>query len=197
MLSTLPMACANEADTAKPNANDPFRYVPDDWHKEPGLSPTPQTIGAFQVPTLKPTTLLPAEHGTAVSAAKDPPDDVSEIDNEPDMRLAWDAWHKRVAGAISDRCIFMSKAAFKHSQPLVAVVSYTVTRDHHILNVKVQQKTPNLLYKVLIYQVIRSFDGDASVLEFPRGSRRAFVQKLATFTQNYEERAPYRMHESD
>jgi hypothetical protein len=110
--------------------------------------------------------------------------------NDPDsgnpaMQLAWDAWHRRVAEAIYTRYNFFAKAAFHNSQPLLCQVSYVVTRDGHITQMNMAQKSNNVLYNVLVFQAVKSLDGDQMLLQFPPGSRRQFVQKYGTFAQNY------------
>lgn len=106
-------------------------------------------------------------------------------DMSPDMQLAWDMWHKRVAGAIYTRFNFLAKLAFRHSPPLLCQVGYDVTRDGHIQNIQVQQKSPNVLFNVVVFQTVKSLDGDVALLQFPPGSKRTFVPKVGTFTQNY------------
>jgi hypothetical protein len=113
------------------------------------------------------------------------PLDPNDPDSWPDMQLAWDQWHARVARAIYDRYNFFAKAAFRQSPPLKAVVSYVVTRDGHIINMNMQERSPNILYNVVVYQVIKSLDGDMNLLAFPNGSRRMMVPKAGTFSQNY------------
>jgi hypothetical protein len=102
-----------------------------------------------------------------------------------DMKLLWDIWHRHVAETIFQRFNFFAKAAFKHSPPLLANVTYVVTRDGRITNMNMQQKSSNVLFNVLVYQSIKSLDGDLSVLAFPQGSRRQFVNQSGNFTQNY------------
>jgi hypothetical protein len=106
-------------------------------------------------------------------------------DSSPDMQLAWDMWHKRVAAAIFERFNFFARAAFRHSPPLLSHVSYVVTRDGHIQNLQMGQKSNNVLFNVLVFQTVKSLDGDMNLLQFPQGSRRQVVQKYGTFTQNY------------
>lgn len=106
-------------------------------------------------------------------------------DQSPEMQLAWDMWHKRVAQSIFERFNFFAKAAFRRSPPLMAKVSYTVTRDGHIINMNMPQKSTNVLFNVLVFQSIKSLDGDLSILQFPEGSRRMYVPKVGNFTQNY------------
>ncbi len=109
----------------------------------------------------------------------------NDPDSSPDMQLAWDAWHKRVAATIFERFNFFARAAFRHSPPLLSNLGYVVTRDGHITNLQMSQKSNNVLFNVLVYQSVKSLEGDLSVLQFPQGSRRQFVQKWGTFTQNY------------
>ena len=109
----------------------------------------------------------------------------NDPDSSPDMQLAWDMWHKRVAATIFERFNFFSKAAFRHSPPLMAKISYAVTRDGQIVNMNMVQKSTNVLFNVLVFQSVKSLNGDMSVLTFPQGSRRMGVQKFGTFTQNY------------
>ena len=109
----------------------------------------------------------------------------NDPDSSPDMQLAWDMWHKRVAATIFERFNFFAKAAFRHSPPLMAKISYAVTRDGQIVNMNMQQKSTNVLFNVLVFQSVKSLNGDMNVLPFPQGSRRMAVQKMGTFTQNY------------
>lgn len=109
----------------------------------------------------------------------------NDPDCTPDMLLAWDIWHHRVAEAIYQRFNFLAKLGFKHSPALLCQVSYVVTRDGQINNVQVQQNSPNILFNMIVVQTIKSLNGDVNLLTFPQGSRRMFVPKLGTFTQNY------------
>ncbi len=109
----------------------------------------------------------------------------NDPDSSPDMQLAWDMWHKRVAQCIFERFNFFAKAAFRRSPPLMAKLSYVVTRDGHITNINMPQKGSNVLFNVLVFQSVKSLDGDMSMLTFPEGSRRMYVPKTGTFTQNY------------
>ncbi|MBX9688842.1 MAG: hypothetical protein K2X27_19190 [Candidatus Obscuribacterales bacterium] len=106
-------------------------------------------------------------------------------DSSPEMQLAWDMWHKRVAEAIYTRFNFLAKLGFRHSPPLLCQVAYVVTRDGHIQNIQVQQKSTNVLFNVIVFQTVKSLDGDINLLQYPPGSRRQFVPKVGTFTQNY------------
>lgn len=119
-----------------------------------------------------------------------PQQQMVQQNNDPDgnnaqMQLQWDMWHKRVAEAIYTRFNFFAKAAFQHSGPMLCQLKYVVTRDGHIQAMEMQQKSPNVLYNVLVFQAVKSLDGDMQLLQFPQGSRRQFVQKFGTFAQNY------------
>jgi len=107
-------------------------------------------------------------------------------DSSPEMQLAWDEWHKRVAGAIYQRYSTLSNAAFHSTgRPLMAVVDYVVTRDGRICNAHLIQASGNPVYNTLILGVVNSISGDMSILSFPPGSRRMMVEKSGTFSQNY------------
>jgi hypothetical protein len=116
----------------------------------------------------------------------------NDPDSSPDMQLAWDMWHKRVAQCIFERFNFFAKAAFRHSPPIMAKLTYTVTRDGHIMNINMPQKSTNILFNVLVFQSVKSLDGDMSILAFPEGSRRMMVPKSGVFTQNYGNQAGFR-----
>ena len=106
-------------------------------------------------------------------------------DMAPDMQLAWDAWHKRVAAAVYQRYSVLSSSTLVRSgRPLQASASYVVTRDGRIINAQLLVPSSNLIYNMLILGVINSISGDLSVLAFPPGSHRLMVEKTGTFLQN-------------
>jgi hypothetical protein len=105
-------------------------------------------------------------------------------DNTPEMQLLWDAWHKRVAGEIFTRFNLFAKAAFRFSPPLVAVVTYRVSRDGRVDNVQLARTSKNLFFNLLITQVVKSMNGNTALLQYPPGSRRQVVEKVGTFSQN-------------
>jgi hypothetical protein len=74
----------------------------------------------------------------------------------------------------------------------MAKLTYTVTRDGHIMNINMPQKSTNILFNVLVFQSVKSLDGDMSILAFPEGSRRMMVPKSGVFTQNYGNQAGFR-----
>lgn len=116
----------------------------------------------------------------------------NDPDSSPDMQLAWDMWHKRVAQCIFERFNFFAKAAFRHSPPIMAKLTYTVTRDGQIINLNMPQKSTNVLFNVLVFQSVKSLNGDMSILAFPQGSRRMYVPKSGVFTQNYGNQAGFK-----
>ncbi|MBY0360057.1 MAG: hypothetical protein K2W82_18795 [Candidatus Obscuribacterales bacterium] len=120
----------------------------------------------------------PLQQGRPVIDPQDP-------DSTPEMQLLWDAWHKQVAEAIYARFNFLAKVAFRHSPPLLCRISYVVTRDGHIQNPQIQEKSANILFNVIVFQTVKSLDGDVNLLQFPPGSKRMMVPKNGTFTQNY------------
>jgi hypothetical protein len=120
----------------------------------------------------------PAGLQASVSENNDP-------DSSPELQLAWDAWHKRIAAAIFQRFDFFAHSAFKYSPPLMARIGYVVTSTGHIQNLNVVQHSSNPMFDLLITQCVKSLDGDSQLLKFPAGSRRMSVEKFGTFTQNY------------
>jgi hypothetical protein len=137
------------------------------------------------VPDLQPqsTPVLPPAVNTPQLANVEA--DQADPDNSPDMQLAWDQWHRRVANAVFERYNTMAQMAFKYSRPLGVYVTYAVTRDGQITNVQLQRKSPNVAYNTLIILVIKSLSGQKALLQFPEGSKRFSVDKGGTFTQNY------------
>ncbi len=60
-----------------------------------------------------------------------------------------------------------------------------MTRDGKITNVRMSQKSPNIMYNTVVMMAIQSLNGNAAVLQFPDNSRRMTVEKQGQFTQNY------------
>jgi hypothetical protein len=110
---------------------------------------------------------------------------VKTIDDTPAMQLAWDTWHKNLAENIFKQFDFFASQEFADSDPLATQISYQVTRDSRIINVRVVNPSTNPRFDNLIVEVIKSFSGNTGLLTFPAGSKRAVVEKKATFTQNY------------
>ncbi len=97
--------------------------------------------------------------------------------NDPDsgnpaMQLAWVAWRHRLRTAIYIRYTAFARAAFHHSPPLHCSATFTVTKDGHIEDLRMETKSANVLYNVLVLQAIKSVSGDQTTLQFPPGSKR-------------------------
>jgi len=105
-------------------------------------------------------------------------------DNSAQMKLLWDAWHKRVAETIYSRFNQSAQTFFKRSQPLSCQVSYMVARDGRVGQVRVLQPSSNPIYDTMLVTVIKSIQHNP-VLEYPPNSQRQFVEKSGTFTWNY------------
>lgn len=104
-------------------------------------------------------------------------------DNSPEMQLAWDLWHKRVAETVFTRWNSVANKLFAHSGPLRAGFTYVVTRDGRIKDLRIV-KSPNPMFNSIAIQAIKSMDGDRELLKFPDGSRRMMVAKQASFSIN-------------
>ena len=122
----------------------------------------------------------PQQAGTQTTGNPNDPDANSQA-----LQLAWDQWHHNVAQAVYQRYTSFSNMAFTHSPPLSVSVSYTVTRDCQVQNIRLTQKSPNFLFNTLILTVVKSLNGDTGLLTFPQGSRRMSVDKAGTFSVNY------------
>ncbi len=193
----------------KQNNNDPFSGTDEDGElldapkykseapRKPPKAQRPFNLQADQGgnpynPAAQPPVQAPVEMGgepdnvpMQANQSMPPAFNPNDPDSSPDMQLAWDMWHKRVAQCIFERFNFFAKAAFSRSPPLMSKLSYVVTRDAHITNINMPQKGSNVLFNVLVFQSVKSLDGDMSILQFPEGSRRMYVPKTGTFTQNY------------
>ncbi len=98
------------------------------------------------------------------------------------MQLAWDAWHRRVAGDIYSRFASYVNTVFKGMPGLALRASYVVTRDGRIQNIRLVQRSANPMFNAMVVNVIKSINGDINLLRFPEGSRRVAVEKFGTFT---------------
>jgi hypothetical protein len=128
--------------------------------------------------------------GLDESAGGVPPFQVSattnaDPDNTPELQLAWDQWHRRVAAAIYGKFNALAQMAFKYSHPLACYITYTVTRDGQVINAQLQQKSNNVAFNAMVIVVVNSMSGQTDLLAFPSGSRRTSVNKAGMFTQNY------------
>ncbi|MBS2003690.1 MAG: hypothetical protein JST44_19390 [Cyanobacteria bacterium SZAS LIN-5] len=109
----------------------------------------------------------------------------NDPDSSPELQIAWNEWHRRVAAAVYERYSTMANAAFYRSPPMVAAAAYVVTRDGHIVNSHLTQKNGNPIFNAIVLTAINSLNGNMAILAFPPGSRRMTVDKSATFAQNY------------
>jgi hypothetical protein len=155
-------------------AEDAAPSIPPDFNGTPQQGMPAQAQPTAMMPTAGP---FNPNDGQSGRASNDP-------DKSPEMQLAWDAWHRRVAEAVYQRFITMSHTAFKYSH-LAANVSYTVTRDGRVLNPQLQQRSSNVAFNAMILLVVNSMSGQRDLLAFPPGSKRLTVEKGGTFTENY------------
>lgn len=109
--------------------------------------------------------------------------DAVDPDNTPEMQLAWDLWHKRVAETVFTRWNSVANRLFAHAGPLKAGFTYVVTRDGRVKDLRIV-KSPNPMFNSIAIQAIKSMDGDQELLKFPDGSRRMMVAKQASFSIN-------------
>lgn len=140
-------------------------------------------------PFLSPGAKLPSKAPVKIPNPKDPFSTVSvpsvRVEESPELKLAWDEWHNRLAKIIYQRYEDLAAMAYSNSKPLLARVSYVVTKDGQVGAIQVVDKSSDPMFDNLICQVIMSLDGDKVLLAFPKGSTRQAVEKSATFTQNY------------
>lgn len=129
--------------------------------------------------------------------AQDPADPFSERPNDEsasvnrgdaandrdELPQAWSVWHHRLAEVIRVRYKNFAKGAFAQSVPLRAKVNFTVTSDGHIIEMIMNEKSSNVLFNVLVFQAVKSLDGDQATTHFPAGSKRKFVTVSATLEQ--------------
>jgi hypothetical protein len=135
----------------------------------------------------QPPLIIPQQGQPAMQPPQGMPPNLKrqDPDSAPELQLAWDLWHKRVAEAVFVRFNAMAQLAFRYSRPLAAYVTYTVTRDGRIVNAQIQQKSPNIAFNTMILLVVNSLSGQRDLLTFPQGSKRMSVEKAGMFTQNY------------
>lgn len=138
-------------------------------------------MGQQDVPMVQDAPLPPANMGN--QGVMRPPVNPNDPDSSQQMQLQWDEWHKRVAESIFVRFDAYAQKAFAVSRPLACQAAYTVTRDRQITNVRVLQKSPNVVFNTMLLLVLKSMNGNP-ILEFPPGSRRMSVEKSGTFSRN-------------
>lgn len=181
------------------NAGDPFGSESDSFDAPEASfasqtpmpdNPTPYNLNVSQgggqpLQSMQPTQGTPGmQHQQPINVV--PPQQVAMKDPESvgQMKLAWDQWHKRVAESIYVKYNGLARVAFKRSRPLAARVAYTVSRNGQITNVRLIQRSPNLIFNTMIFGVLKSMNGNP-ILAFPQGSQRMSVEKTGTFLWNY------------
>lgn len=108
----------------------------------------------------------------------------SNMQDGPDMVVAWDMWHRRVAEEVYIRFKNLATTAFPDSEPLGCSITYSVTRDGQITNIKIVSKSTSDLFDKMVFQVVKSMNGNPC-LQFPAGSRRQLVDKGGNFEHNF------------
>jgi len=108
----------------------------------------------------------------------------SSIQADPDesreLKIAWDQWHKRVGAAIYARFNFIAREQFA-DKPLRCRIACSITRDGRIINIRLLQKSPNLMFNSSLLMMLTSIK-ENSILQFPPGSRKQIVEKTIDFT---------------
>ncbi|MBS2006872.1 MAG: TonB C-terminal domain-containing protein [Cyanobacteria bacterium SZAS TMP-1] len=180
--------------TAPPGAfdSDPFGGKPLKGNAENEDGP----FGSGAVPTLEPDSPNNAMNVNNNAPFQQGTTTPGDSDKSAQMKLLWDAWHKRVAETIYTRFNQSAQMFFKRSQPLSCQVSYMVARDGRIGNVRVLQASANPIYDTMLVTVIKSIQHNP-VLEYPPNSKRQFVEKSGTFTWNYSGNQGFRYLQGD
>lgn len=109
--------------------------------------------------------------------------DAADPDNSREMQLLWEQWHKRIAETLYQRWLPYANSVFKNATPMQVGLVYTVTRDHHVKDIRIV-RSPNVMLNSLAVQLVKTLDNDHALLEFPAGSRRMNVEKQAAFYVN-------------
>lgn len=126
------------------------------------------------------------DYGASPRFVYPPPERKSEQqdpDNTPELKEAWNLWHKRVAEAVYVRFDGVADRAFSFPQPLACAVTYTVTREKQITDIRLTRKSNNAVFDSVVMMALKSMNG-SPLLEFPAGSKRLSVEKTATFNKN-------------
>jgi hypothetical protein len=108
---------------------------------------------------------------------------------DPKLSLAWDDWNKRITGEILKRFV-RERHAFD-DKVLKTLLTYDVTNDGKIINIKVAAPSYSPEFDAMCVLVIRSLDGDTALLEFPHGAKTLTREKSA-FLYTLKYRPPSR-----
>jgi hypothetical protein len=109
--------------------------------------------------------------------------DIDDLDETPELKKSWQAWHKKVDLAVNSRLHALADLAFKKSPPLSGLAVYLVSADRSISNVVILKSSKNKMFDNMMVGAIKSLSG-SPILEFPPGSKRQLVEKLLTFEHN-------------
>lgn len=123
-----------------------------------------------------------AKNGTATAPAA--VEDVSKIES-PSLQKDWEVWRQRLNDTNEQRIRFLSKVACKHSLPTLVKVSFVVTSEGQIRDIRFVEKSSKLL-SVIVWQTVKSLDGDKKLLSFPEGSQRTRVSDTVTLRHNFD-----------
>jgi hypothetical protein len=108
------------------------------------------------------------------------------------LKVAWDEWHRLVSSQINQRFTNMA-SSFKYGKALMVRASYTIGRDHNIVDEHLIQASPNKLFNAMVLTVIHSLNGN-ELLAFPSQSSRKYVEKTAEFSINTAPRGDFGPH---
>lgn len=97
-----------------------------------------------------------------------------------DTGQVWTVWDQAISKSIHERFSSFARAAFRHSPPLAGEVLYTVTIGNHIADISLISKSSNVLLNVLMFQAIKSLEGNP-ILQFPPGATGLPVSQTAKF----------------
>lgn len=193
--SSIQPAMADEWTSPGPGRTDVGDFAPRD--DGPGFLPSGSAPSSYQSDPSRPRTgeadLSPGDFGDpsepTFEKLRDEAKLMSEFDSktkDPDsstkMLLAWDEWHRAVNNAVFVRFDKLAKKQWP-DKPRASQVTYTVTCDRTINNVRIVQKSPDVAFNSLVFVVLRSMNGD-KLLDFPKGSHRQSVEKSSTFSVN-------------
>lgn len=146
----------------------------------------------FNFKSQKPVADTLAAEGQPAKAAKATEPDLFGEEESGELVIAWEAWHKRVSGAIFERWRVNGKL------PGVAHVELRFTRDRHVIvdvqDVYIDPDVYNLLpegspcspeylrkqFTEEIMSSVQPLDG-SSVLDFPAKSKRTVVYETPAF----------------
>jgi len=102
--------------------------------------------------------------------------DLSKIDKSSP---AWKTWYAAIDKALAERFTSVS-GMFSYGPALRAMIRYSVTKDKQITDVRVDQKSPNLMFNIAVQGVVNSLNNDP-LLQLPDGNDGRDLQMRAEF----------------